>query len=97
MNVTVFSTVAPLLQPLLQRVATQFTFTFSVAFDYWHERRTRALARLVSDERWAFVAAIRAHPAAAQGTARKARETFAHALMDARARDEAAMTEARHG
>jgi hypothetical protein len=64
------------------------------AIHYWYERRTPAL---VSDERRPFVAAIRAHPAAAHATAREARETFADALMDARAHAEAAMTEARHG
>jgi hypothetical protein len=125
MNLTVFSTVAPLLQALLHLDPARFGHralpfatptTASVpgvdaggralvlvkrmggALHYWYERRTRALARLVmSDERRAFVAAILAHPAAALGTAREARETFAHALMDARVCDEAAMMEARHG
>lgn len=40
-------------------------------------------------ERRAFVAAIRAHPGAAQGTARKARDAFARAMREARARDDA--------
>jgi hypothetical protein len=56
-----------------------------------HDRRTRALARLTERERRAFVAAIRAHPGAAQGTAREARVMFVTALRAARARDDAIM------
>jgi hypothetical protein len=56
-----------------------------------HDRRTRALARLTERERRAFVAAIRAHPAATVRAAREAREAFATGLRAARARDDAMM------
>jgi hypothetical protein len=81
--------------PILKSVACRTSARDPIQRRY--ERRTRALARPAGCKPWAFVEAARAHPDAAQGTAREARETFARASMDARARDEAAMTEPRHG
>ena len=67
------------------------------ASGHWHERRTRGLARLVRPERLAFVEAVKKHPGAAEGAARKAREAFARAWKDARARHRVMMAGTHHG
>ena len=59
-----------------------------------YERRTRALARLTSVERSAFIEAAMSHPGGSQEAARKAREMFARAMQDARVRDDAAVVAA---
>lgn len=62
-----------------------------------YEWRTRALARLTSDERRKFVASVRAHPGASPTLVSETRAAFASAMRDARARDEIAETAARAG
>jgi hypothetical protein len=63
----------------------------SGAIVWQYERRTRALARLTSVERRGFIEAVLSHPHASQEAVRKAREMFARAMQDARARDHAAL------
>ncbi len=61
------------------------------SFAYEYERRTRIIAGTARVELRAFVRVLRAHPEAAPGRAAAAREAFAKALADARARDRAMM------
>jgi len=52
-------------------------------------RRTRRLAGETGPARRAFVLAVKTHPGSAPQAVRKAREAFARAMRDARARDTA--------
>jgi hypothetical protein len=64
-------------------------------FEWFYERRTRALARLTAPERQVFIEAVQAYPQAGLEAVRTTRMAFAHALRAMIERDEAMMTRAR--